>query len=156
MSDATSWDPSKPILEIENLSISFFTRTREIPAVMDFSCKVMAGEAMGLVGESGCGKSTVALAVMRELGKNGKIVAGSIKFKGIDLTNMGDEGLRKIRGSQIAICRALIAKPRPVLLRRPNRVLIWPLIPTTSPAMFTSGPPELPGLTSASVTMHSA
>jgi peptide/nickel transport system ATP-binding protein len=103
MSDATSWDPSKPILEIENLSISFFTRTREIPAVMDFSCKVMAGEAMGLVGESGCGKSTVALAVMRELGKNGKIVAGSIKFKGIDLTNMGDEGLRKIRGSQIAM-----------------------------------------------------
>ncbi len=103
MSDATSWDPSKPILEIENLSISFFTRAREIPAVMDFSCKVMAGESMGLVGESGCGKSTVALAVMRELGKNGKIVAGSIKFKGIDLTNMGDEGLRKIRGSQIAM-----------------------------------------------------
>ena len=103
MSDATSWDPSKPILEIENLSISFFTRTREIPAVMDFSCKVMAGEAMGLVGESGCGKSTVALAVMRALGKNGKILAGSIKFKGIDLTNMGDEGLRKIRGSQIAM-----------------------------------------------------
>ena len=76
------WDPSKPILEIAHLSISFFTRLREIPAVMDFSCSVMAGESMGLVGESGCGKSTVALAVMRDLGKNGKIVAGSIKFKG--------------------------------------------------------------------------
>ena len=99
----TAWDPSKPILEIENLSISFFTRLREIPAVMDFSCAVMAGEAMGLVGESGCGKSTVALAVMRELGKNGKITAGTIKFKGRDLTHMGDEDLRHIRGSEIAM-----------------------------------------------------
>ncbi len=100
---ATSWDPTKPILEIDNLSISFFTRAGEIPAVMDFSCKVMPGEAMGLVGESGCGKSTVALAVMRDLGKNGKIVAGTIKFKGRDLTTMGEEELRKIRGSQIAM-----------------------------------------------------
>ena len=97
------WDPSKPILEIENLSISFFTRLREIPAVMDFSCTVMAGEAMGLVGESGCGKSTVALAVMRDLGKNGRITGGSIRFKGRDLTTMDDEGLRQIRGSEIAM-----------------------------------------------------
>ena len=99
----TSWDPSQPILDIQNLSISFFTRLREIPAVMDFSCTVMAGEAMGLVGESGCGKSTVALAVMRDLGKNGKIVAGSIKFKGRELVTMGDEELRHIRGSEIAM-----------------------------------------------------
>ena len=97
------WDPSQPILEIEHLSISFFTRLREIPAVMDFSCSVMAGEAMGLVGESGCGKSTVALAVMRELGKTGKIVAGSMKFKGRDLATMSDEELRHIRGSEIAM-----------------------------------------------------
>jgi peptide/nickel transport system ATP-binding protein len=102
MSD-TTWDPSKPILEIENLSISFFTRLREIPAVMDFSCTVMAGEAMGLVGESGCGKSTVALAVMRDLGKNGRIVGGTIKFKGRDLTHMTEEELRHIRGSEIAM-----------------------------------------------------
>ncbi|THD84483.1 ABC transporter ATP-binding protein [Aliigemmobacter aestuarii] len=104
MADATpSWDPSQPILEIENLSISFFTRLREIPAVMDFSCTVMAGEAMGLVGESGCGKSTVALAVMRDLGKNGRIVGGRIRFKGRDLTTMGEEELRAIRGSEIAM-----------------------------------------------------
>ncbi|MBU9696384.1 ABC transporter ATP-binding protein [Rhodobacteraceae bacterium HSP-20] len=97
------WDPSKPILEIENLSISFFTRLREIPAVMDFSCTVMAGEAMGLVGESGCGKSTVALAVMRDLGKNGRITGGSIRFKGRDLTRMGEEELRHLRGSEMAM-----------------------------------------------------
>ena len=99
----TPWDPSQPILEIDRLSISFFTRTREIPAVMDFSCKVMAGEAMGLVGESGCGKSTVALGVMRDLGTNGRIVAGSIRFKGRDLTTMTEEELRTIRGSEIAM-----------------------------------------------------
>ncbi|MGB7270017.1 MAG: ABC transporter ATP-binding protein [Albidovulum sp.] len=103
MNDTTTWDPTKPILEIDNLSISFFTRLREIPAVMDFSCKVMPGEAMGLVGESGCGKSTVALAVMRDLGKNGAITGGTIKFKGRDLTTMGDEELRHLRGSEIAM-----------------------------------------------------
>jgi peptide/nickel transport system ATP-binding protein len=97
------WDYDGPILEIENLSISFFTRLREIPAVMDFSCTVQPGEAMGLVGESGCGKSTVALAVMRDLGKNGRITGGSIKFKGRDLVTMNDEELREIRGSEIAM-----------------------------------------------------
>ncbi|SPH17989.1 Glutathione import ATP-binding protein GsiA [Defluviimonas aquaemixtae] len=99
----TKWDYDGPILEIENLSISFFTRLREIPAVMDFSCVVQPGEAMGLVGESGCGKSTVALAVMRDLGKNGRIVGGTIRFKGRDLTTMPEDELRDIRGSEIAM-----------------------------------------------------
>ena len=92
-----------PILEIEKLSISFFTRLREIPAVMDFSCTVQPGEAMGLVGESGCGKSTVALGVMQDLGVNGRIVGGTIKFKGRDLNEMSAEELRDIRGSEIAM-----------------------------------------------------
>jgi peptide/nickel transport system ATP-binding protein len=92
-----------PILEITNLSISFFTRLFEIPAVMDFSCTVMPGEAMGLVGESGCGKSTVALGVMQDLGVNGECVAGSIKFKGRELTTMSEAELRDLRGSEIAM-----------------------------------------------------
>ncbi|NNF72228.1 MAG: ABC transporter ATP-binding protein [Rhodobacteraceae bacterium] len=96
-------DYDGPILEIEKLSISFFTRLREIPAVMDFSCVVQPGEAMGLVGESGCGKSTVALGVMQDLGVNGRIVGGSIKFKGRDLGEMTMEELRDIRGSEIAM-----------------------------------------------------
>ncbi len=93
----------QPILEIDQLSISFFTRKFEIPAVMDFSCTVMPGEAMGLVGESGCGKSTVALGVMQDLGVNGRVVGGSIKFKGQDLSKMSDAELRQIRGSEIAM-----------------------------------------------------
>ncbi|MEM5519222.1 ABC transporter ATP-binding protein [Sulfitobacter sp. AS59] len=96
-------DYDGPILEIDRLSISFFTRLREIPAVMDFSVSVKPGEAVGLVGESGCGKSTVALGVMQDLGVNGQVVGGSIKFKGRDLAEMSDEELRDIRGSQIAM-----------------------------------------------------
>jgi peptide/nickel transport system ATP-binding protein len=96
-------DYEGPILEIDKLSISFFTRLREIPAVMDFSITVQPGEAVGLVGESGCGKSTVALGVMQDLGKNGAVVGGSIMFKGRDLSKMSADELRGIRGSEIAM-----------------------------------------------------
>ncbi len=94
---------TEPILEIENLYISFFTRVAEIPAVMDFSCKVMPGEAMGLVGESGCGKSTVALGIMRDLSNIGKITGGTIRFKGRDMGEMSDAELRSLRGSKISM-----------------------------------------------------
>ena len=93
----------QPILEIDNLDISFFVRAGEIPAVMDFSCKIMPGETMGLVGESGCGKSTVALGIMRDMGNRGKIVGGTIKYKGRDMGEMSQEELRDIRGSKIAM-----------------------------------------------------
>jgi peptide/nickel transport system ATP-binding protein len=93
----------EPVLDIQNLSISFYTRMGEIPAVMDFSCVVRPGEAMGLVGESGCGKSTVALGIMRDLGVNGHIVGGSVAFKGRDLASTSEAELRAIRGSQIAM-----------------------------------------------------
>ncbi|AMS41672.1 dipeptide ABC transporter ATP-binding protein [Aminobacter aminovorans] len=93
----------EPIIEIENLSISFFTRRGEIPAVMDFSCTVMPGEAMGIVGESGCGKSTVSLGIMRDLSNIGKIVGGRIKFQGKDMGDMSEDELRSIRGNKIAM-----------------------------------------------------
>ena len=92
-----------PILEIEDLNISFFARAGEIPAVMDFSCTIMPGEAMGLVGESGCGKSTVSLGIMRDLSNIGRIVGGRIRFKGKDMGDMSDAELRSIRGNEIAM-----------------------------------------------------
>src|SRR5438477_11621363 len=95
--------PAEPILDIENLSISFFTKPGEVPAVMDVSCTVMPGEAMGIVGESGCGKSTVSLGVMRDLSNVGKIVGGRIKFKGKDMGELSGEELRSIRGNEIAM-----------------------------------------------------
>ncbi len=99
----TANDAPEPILEIDNLSISFFTRLREIPAVMDFSTRVMPGEAMELVGESGCGKSTVALGVMRDLGQNGRITGGTIRYKGRDMASLSEAELRDIRGREISM-----------------------------------------------------
>ena len=93
----------QPVLEISDLSISFMTRAAEIPAVTGFNCKVMPGEVVGLVGESGCGKSTIALAIMRYLGPNGKIVSGKIRFMGEDLVKMSPKQLQHIRGSQISM-----------------------------------------------------
>ncbi len=92
-----------PVLDIENLRISYFTRAGEIPAVMDFSLTVRRGEAVGLVGESGCGKSTVAMGIMRHLGANGRIVGGTIRFRGRDMAALSNEELRQVRGAQIAM-----------------------------------------------------
>ncbi len=92
-----------PVLECKDLCISYFTRAGEIPAVVDFNLTVMPGEAVGIVGESGCGKSTVALAIMQYMGKNGRVMSGEIKFKGRDMTAMSEQELRQLRGSQIAM-----------------------------------------------------
>jgi peptide/nickel transport system ATP-binding protein len=92
-----------PVLECRDLCISYFTRAGEIPAVADFNMKLMPGEAQGIVGESGCGKSTVALAIMQYMGKNGKIVSGEILFDGRDMRTMSEEELRQLRGSKIAM-----------------------------------------------------
>ncbi len=92
-----------PVLECKDLCISYYTRAGEIPAVVDFNLTVMPGESVGIVGESGCGKSTVALAVMQYMGKNGAVVGGEIKFKGEDMTAMSEDQLRALRGSEIAM-----------------------------------------------------
>ncbi|MYZ48042.1 ABC transporter ATP-binding protein [Propylenella binzhouense] len=95
--------PIVPVLECRNLSVSYYTRAGEVPAVTDFNLRLMPGEAHGLVGESGCGKSTVALAIMQYLGGNGRIVGGEILFDGRDLAKMKAEDLRRIRGAEIAM-----------------------------------------------------
>ena len=92
-----------PLLEIEDLSVSYVTRAGEIPAVADFSLAIHAGESVGLVGESGCGKSTVAMAIMQYLGRNGAIVGGAIRFRGRDLATLSAAELRRLRGSGIAM-----------------------------------------------------
>jgi len=92
-----------PVLVCKDLCISYYTRAGEIPAVVDFSLTVLPGETIGIVGESGCGKSTVAMAIMQYMGANGGIKSGSITFKGRDLTQLSEDQLRRIRGSEIAM-----------------------------------------------------
>jgi len=99
----SSTGASPPVLECKDLCISYYTRAGEIPAVVDFNLEVKPGEAFGIVGESGCGKSTVALAVMQYMGKNGGIKSGQIKFQGRDMTAMNEEELRQLRGSRISM-----------------------------------------------------
>jgi len=103
MADTKTQPKDVPVLEIKDLNLSYYTRAGEIPAVIDFSMTVKKGETVGLVGESGCGKSTVAMAIMRYLGGNGRIKSGSMKFNGRELSELKDDELRKIRGSEISM-----------------------------------------------------
>ena len=100
---AMTFDENAPVLEITDLNLSYWTRAGEIPAVIDFSLTVHKGESIGLVGESGCGKSTVAMAIMQYMGNNGTIKSGSIKFKGVELTELSPDELRDLRGSHISM-----------------------------------------------------
>src|SRR5205085_2575928 len=89
--------------EVNNLKTYFNTRSGVVRSVDDVSFNIAEGELMGLVGESGCGKSITALSIMRLIAPPGKIVAGSISFKGEELTTASAERLRQIRGNDIAM-----------------------------------------------------
>ena len=92
-----------PLLEFDRVRISYFIRAGEANVVPRLSFKLKHGEALGLVGESGCGKSTVALAVMRYLGRAGRVTDGRILFEGSDLAAMDEDTLRTLRGRRIAM-----------------------------------------------------
>jgi len=95
--------PQTPVLDIQGLAISYETRRGDVPAVRDVSLQIRRGEAFSIVGESGCGKSTVAFGIVNFLGRNGRIVDGRILFQGQDLVGQSPEELRRIRGDRIAM-----------------------------------------------------
>jgi len=95
--------PHTPILDVSDLAISYETRRGDIPAVRGVSFDIQRSETLGVVGESGCGKSTIAFGIVNFLGRNGKIVKGSIFFQGQDLVSRSEGELRKIRGDRIAM-----------------------------------------------------
>jgi peptide/nickel transport system ATP-binding protein len=93
-----------PILEIDRLKVSLFTRRGVLPAVDGLSLTVAASETVAIVGESGCGKSLTALAVMRLLPyPPAKIVGGSVRFMGRELTSLSDREMRRVRGKDISM-----------------------------------------------------
>ncbi|RME80281.1 MAG: ABC transporter ATP-binding protein [Caldilineae bacterium] len=92
-----------PVLKVENLAVAYRVRGGEIEAVQDVSFEIHRGESHGIVGESGCGKSTVAWSIVNFLGANGYVKRGSIKFLGQDLVGRSEEELRRLRGDQIAM-----------------------------------------------------
>ena len=91
------------LLSIEGLKTYFFTEDGVVKAVDNICLDVGRSEIVGLVGESGCGKSTVALSILRLVPYPGKIVSGKIVFDGIDLLTLDEDEMRKIRGGRISI-----------------------------------------------------
>ncbi len=91
------------LLDVQNVSIEYTTEEGTLKAVDDVSFSLKVGESVGLVGESGCGKTTLAKSIMRLLAKNGRISEGKMIFKGEDLVTKSDEEIRKIRLKEIAM-----------------------------------------------------
>lgn len=92
-----------PILEIDDLHTSFFTRNGEVKAVRGVSLSLSRGETLGIVGESGSGKSVTAMSVMQLLASGGRIVDGSVRFGGEDLATASEQHLRRVRGARISM-----------------------------------------------------
>jgi len=96
-------NPTEPLLSVENLAVAYKVRDGEIEAVQNVSFDLHQGQSFGLVGESGCGKSTVAWALVDFLGNNGYVKRGSIQFMGKELTGRAPEELRQLRGNNITM-----------------------------------------------------
>jgi peptide/nickel transport system ATP-binding protein len=95
---------SKPVLEVKQLNTSFFTDNGEIPAVDNVSFHINEGEILGVVGESGCGKSVTSLSIMGLVPKPpGKIVSGEILLNGEDLVKASEKRMRQVRGNDVAM-----------------------------------------------------
>ncbi|MCB8945052.1 MAG: ABC transporter ATP-binding protein [Ardenticatenaceae bacterium] len=92
-----------PVLKAENVAVAYKVRGGEIEAVQNVSFEIKRGESFGIVGESGCGKSTMAWAIVNFLGTNGYVKRGSILFQGQELVGKSGEELRQLRGDQIAM-----------------------------------------------------
>jgi len=101
--DEIEGERSEVVLEVEHLSIAYETRKGDVEAVRDVSFSIREGETIGLVGESGCGKSTIAYGIVNHLGPNGKITNGHIRFQETELVDRSQAELNAIRGNNIAM-----------------------------------------------------
>ena len=94
---------NEPAIQLEDLEVVYRVRGVDRKVLRGVSLTIGEGESYGLVGESGCGKTTAAFAIMRALPRNGRVVSGSIRVKGEDLLGMGQAGVRKLRATTLSM-----------------------------------------------------
>ena len=94
---------NKPLLDVKNLKTYFFTEDGVVKAVDGVNLSINAGEVLGLVGESGCGKSVTSFSIMRLVDAPGKIVDGEILFEGRDLLTLDEKAMQEVRGNHISM-----------------------------------------------------
>lgn len=92
-----------PLLEVTNLKVTFPMRSGAVHAIENVSFTLAEGERIGIVGESGAGKSVTAFALINLVSKPGYISGGSVRLKGVDLTKLDNSGIRAVRGSRIGM-----------------------------------------------------
>ena len=92
-----------PLLSIKNLTVVFKTRLGEVPVIDDVSFSIAPGEILGIVGESGCGKTMTSLAIMRLMPEQVKVTSGSIRLSGEDLVVASEARMRGLRGNEISM-----------------------------------------------------
>lgn len=95
--------PQEALLDIEQLNVAFMERDRRVTALRDISFQLYSGEILGLVGESGCGKSLTSLSVMKLLPQNAKIVNGDIRIDGSSVTRMSESEMKSLQGNVISM-----------------------------------------------------
>jgi peptide/nickel transport system ATP-binding protein/oligopeptide transport system ATP-binding protein len=93
----------KPLIEIRGLRTQFLLREGTVTALDGIDLTIYENESVGIVGETGCGKSMTAFSILRLVPHPGKITAGSIKFKGVELTTLTDDEMRGVRGRRISM-----------------------------------------------------
>jgi len=93
------------LIEVENLKVHFITRRGPAKAVDNVGFSIEKNETLGLIGESGCGKTTTAMSLMKFVKPPGQIVGGSIRYMDNDIVSMTDEQIRQLRGKEISIVR---------------------------------------------------
>lgn len=94
---------TQPILSVQNLTMHYSTRKGAVSAVDDVSFELYEGDALGLVGESGCGKTSIASCLLRILPENARILDGSIRLSGDDLVTLSEDAMRQYRWKRIAM-----------------------------------------------------
>ncbi len=94
---------TEPLLQVENLTVTYETRQGPVRAVDNVSFTLHRGEVLGLVGESGCGKSTLGMALLRMVRPPGRITSGRMLFQGRDLLQLSNEEMRQLRGRHISM-----------------------------------------------------